>query len=129
HDGEQVQPGVCPDLAQNLLAVDARHLEVEEHHGGVASGPVRLRTAAQEIIERLDAIARHHDLIGKMRLAQGGHAEFDIERVVFDEQDGAKIGRVRHGQKGGLEFTPASGGGVVGNVKEKVAPAPGLPSA
>ena len=47
----------------------------------------RVRSGAEEVVHRLDAVARHHDFVGDVVLAQRAQRERLVVGVIFDQQD------------------------------------------
>ena len=44
--------------------------------------------AAQQVVERLGAIAHHHDFVGELAFRQRHQGQFEVVWIVFDQQDG-----------------------------------------
>ena len=55
-------------------------------------GAVDVGTLAVEIVQRLGAIAHDDDFVGELALFEGDEGQFQVARIVFDEQDGLERG-------------------------------------
>ena len=68
------QPGalVGADAAQHLEPVELGQLEVEQDDlRQVARVAAGMRAGAEQVVERLDAVADHDDVVGDLVLARG----------------------------------------------------------
>ena len=63
-DDDRQQPGalVGPQPPQHLQPVDLRQLEVEQHQRRQVPGRGRRGAGAEQVLQRLDAVADDHDL-------------------------------------------------------------------
>jgi hypothetical protein len=88
HDGHALRARVGAQLAQHLEAVDLRQLEIEQHHlRERRRGRRGVLAARQQVIQRLDPIARDDRLVEDVGLLQGEERQLLVHGVVLDEQD------------------------------------------
>jgi hypothetical protein len=93
HDGGRAGAGAGPQRAQHLHAVHPRKAEVEQHQPGQGRAqPVAEGAPAQQVVERLLAVAGDADPALRVEIAEGPEGELDLERVVLDQED---VGLVR----------------------------------
>ena len=50
-----------------------------------------MRSGAEEVVERLDPVARDHDAVGDVALPERAQRQRFVVRVVFDQQDGGSF--------------------------------------
>jgi hypothetical protein len=88
HDGDEGGARVGFDAAQHLQAVEFGEFQVEEDEARTfIHGPAGVDALAEDVVERLDAIVGHLDMVGELGPAQGAQGHFEIVGVVLDEQD------------------------------------------
>src|SRR3546814_12640215 len=78
--------------------------------------------AAQQVVQRLDAVLHVHDRVDQVGVAQGVDRHLRVVGAVFGQQDGADRAHV-------VVPLLLAGSRVAGRVKWKVAPLPGSDSA
>ena len=74
--------------SQHLETVDLGQLEVEQDEPGqrLRVAPVVL-ARAEQVVERLGAVARHHRPVGDVVASQRPQRQLLVVRVVLDQQD------------------------------------------
>src|SRR5438093_547591 len=83
-DGQQPGPGVGPDAAQDLHAVDLRQLEVEQDDYGNHRVAL-VRAGAEDAVERLDSVVRYDDRVLDVVLRQGTPRQRLVVGVVLHQ--------------------------------------------
>ena len=87
-DRQELRALVGADAAQDLQAVDLRQLQVEQDDGWKLAGiSARVRSGAEEVVERGGPVARDDDLVRDAALLEGQDRQLLVAGVVFDEQD------------------------------------------
>jgi hypothetical protein len=84
HDRDEPGRWVGAHLREHAQAVDLGQLEIEQHQLGHERLPL-LRTTSEQLVQRLDPIARHDDAMRDLVLAQRAQRELLIIGVVFDQ--------------------------------------------
>ena len=75
------------DALEHVETVDARQLQIEQDDLRQRRRTPAVHAGAEEIVERLDAVARHHDFVGDVAFSKRPQRQLDIVRVVFDEKN------------------------------------------
>lgn len=78
---------VGPYGLEHMQAADLGHFVVKQNQNGVAGGAGAEFAAALEIIQRFGAVVDDDNLAGQSISRQRGEGQFDVARVVFDEED------------------------------------------
>lgn len=76
------------DALQHLEAVHLRQFQVQQDHlGWLCQRAVSVRALARDELQRLNAIARDVDDVGKVGLLHGAKRQPHFIAVVLDQQD------------------------------------------
>src|SRR3546814_5658641 len=85
---QNVGPLVGSDPPQHLEAVDFGQLEIEQYHlRQISHVAACIVAAAEQVVERLGAIAGNDHRIADVVLAEGPQRERLVVRIVFDQQN------------------------------------------
>src|SRR5579885_1350190 len=114
-DGREIELGIAAQLAQELDAVHARHVEIEQDDSAVARNG-----AVAELLQRLQSVAREEKRIRDVVLLERALDVHHVHFVVLDEQDVQQPVGGRYSHHG----TPWP----FGHVNENVLPLPGADS-
>src|SRR5579859_69900 len=105
HHGSAPRPFLGAHALEHLEPSDLRKLEVEQDDHRVAAGVAAgVCAGCEEVIERLHAVARNHQLVHDLALAERPQGELDIVRVVFHQENNVCS---RHGPALPTEARPA----------------------
>ena len=92
--GAEALVGLHP--LQDLGAVHFRKLQVEENEPRKVREPAGCEGArAEQVVQRLGAVAQDHDIPRNVALRQGVQRQLGVVCVVFDENDLGWAGRHR----------------------------------
>ena len=87
-DGQVLRARPRPDTVQDLQPADPRQVDVQEHdRGQVRPFAVRELAFAEDVVQRLLAVAHHVDAVGKVDLLQGPQGQHLVLAVVLHQQD------------------------------------------
>src|SRR6202044_3136417 len=86
----QLQALVGPDLLQDLQSIDLRQFQVEKHDRRVVVGASAELAPTIEVIESFFSVASDHDLVCQVIFGQRGQSQFDVSRVVLDQQNASQ---------------------------------------
>ena len=75
-------------LPEHFEAVDARELQIQEHHSRQALGcAIAEGASSKKVVERFDSVTRDLDSLRRLVRGEGIHRQFQIVRVVLDNQN------------------------------------------
>src|ERR1035441_7427369 len=111
HNRYQCGGRVGANAIEHLEAAQPRQLEVQQDDLRQADVPAGITARAEEIVQRLHAVASDDHLVENLSLVESKEGEFLVVRIVFHQQD----------QRAGHDASL--------NVKQKTAPSPTVASA
>jgi hypothetical protein len=81
-------------MLQDFEPVDLGKFEIEQHHRGPGSIAFTELIATVEVIQRLLTVTRHGDLIDQVVFLKGRQGEFDIPRIVLNQENASQFSHV-----------------------------------
>src|SRR5689334_3270616 len=90
NDGNAAQFFRSANNAEHLQAVDLGKFEVEEHDGRVSFLTIGPGSLAQQVVQSLLTVSCRDHVIGQVGTFKSHQGQFQVFRIVFDEQDGFK---------------------------------------
>jgi len=104
---ERSQFGLLANPSQNLKAVDAGHLQVEQHDARKREfGAIAIPAAGLQIKHRLLSVSHYPQWVDDLVLCEGALEQDDVILIVFNKE---KHGLIRHNPTYGLGQCPAYG--------------------
>ena len=86
---------IALDPLEHFQPVHLGQLQVQQDHlGSVFDLPRGVRALAEDELQRFRAIAGDLDAIGEVGFAQSTQRQFQVLRIVFDQQDFNGVGSV-----------------------------------
>jgi hypothetical protein len=92
HDRDHPQRRVALDALEHLQPVQARQLQIEQHHRRVPLRTLGVGALPVEVIERLLAVPDDGHLVREVRLVEGGERERGVVLAVLHHQHALRLG-------------------------------------